>query len=88
VLTRLTYLGVVNVFAVLRLLPGTDRDKNTEILALRHQLAVVRCRLGGQKIRFQPADQTLLPALLQHLPRPRLRDRDRDLTLLVRPHTT
>jgi putative transposase len=73
VLTRLTYLGVVNVFAVLRLLPGTDRDKNTEILALRHQLAVVRCRLGGQKIRFQPADQTL-PALLQHLPRSRPRD--------------
>jgi transposase InsO family protein len=79
----LAYLGVVNVFAVLRLLPRSDRDKDAEILALRHQLAVVQRQLGGQKIRFQPADRALLAALLQHLPRPRLRD----LTLLVRPDT-
>jgi hypothetical protein len=82
-LFRLVYLGVVNVFAVLRLLPGSDRDKDAEILALRHQLAVMQRQLGGQKIRFQPADRALLAALLQHLPRPRLRD----LTLLVRPDT-
>lgn len=53
-LFRLAYLGVVNVFAVLRVLPGSDRDKDTEILALRHQFAVVRRQLGGQKIRFPP----------------------------------
>lgn len=39
VLFRLAYLNVANVFAVLCLLPGSDRDKDVEILALRHQLA-------------------------------------------------
>jgi hypothetical protein len=80
-LVRLAYLSVVNVFAVLRLLPGSDRDKDGEILALRHQLAAAQRQLGGQKIRFQPADRALLAALLGHLPRPQLRG----LTLLVRP---
>jgi hypothetical protein len=62
---------VVNVFAVLRLLPGSDRDKDAEILALRRQLAVVVQRqLGGQRIQFQPADRALLAALLQHLLHP------------------
>jgi hypothetical protein len=44
---------------------------------------VMQRQLCGQKIRFQPADRALLAALLQHLPRPRLRN----LTLLVRPDT-
>jgi putative transposase len=38
VLLRLAYLGVTNAFALLRLLPMSDRDKDVEILALRHQL--------------------------------------------------
>lgn len=80
---RLVYLDVVNVFAVVRLLPGSDRDKDAEILALRHQLAMVQYQPGGQKIRFQPADRALLAALLHHLPQPRLRD----LPLLVRSDT-
>ena len=79
VLFRLAYLSAVNVFAVLRLLPGSDRDKDAEILALRHQLTVVQRQLAGQKIQFQPADRALLAALLQHLPRTRLRR----LTLLA-----
>jgi putative transposase len=41
VLLKLAYLGVSNVFAMLRLLPTSDRDKDTEILALRHQIAVL-----------------------------------------------
>jgi hypothetical protein len=36
VLLQLAYLGVTNVFALLRLLPSSDRDKDIEILALRH----------------------------------------------------
>ncbi|HEY3734966.1 MAG TPA: hypothetical protein VGL63_13735 [Streptosporangiaceae bacterium] len=40
-LLRLAYLGVTNVFALLRLLPASDRDKVIEILALRHQIAVL-----------------------------------------------
>ena len=44
---RLAYLGITNAFALLRLLPGSDRDKDAEILALRHQLAVLQRQLGG-----------------------------------------
>lgn len=82
-LLRLAYLSVTNAFALLRLLPRSDRDKDAEILALRHQLVVLRRQLGGQKIQFQPADRALLAALLHRLPRPTLHG----LHLLVRPDT-
>src|SRR3954470_6275584 len=82
-LLRLAYLGVTNVFALLRLLPRSDRDKDAEILALRHQLAVLQRQLGGQKIQFQPADRALLAALRHRLPRPTLHA----LRLPVRPDT-
>jgi putative transposase len=36
VLLRLAYLGLTNTFALLRLLPRSNRDKDIEILALRH----------------------------------------------------
>ncbi|WP_327313469.1 hypothetical protein [Streptomyces sp. NBC_01235] len=39
-LLRLAYLGVTNVFALLRLLPMSDHGKDAEILALRHQIGV------------------------------------------------
>src|SRR5829696_8817708 len=69
--------------ALLRLLPRSDHDKDTEILILRHQLAVLQRQLGDQRIRFHPADRALLAALLHRLPRPSLRR----LRLLVRPDT-
>lgn len=47
-LPRLAYLTVANAFAVLRLLPMSDRDKDAEILALRHQITVLR-QLGSSK---------------------------------------
>jgi hypothetical protein len=56
-LLRLAYLGIANAFALLRLLPGSARDKDTEILALRHQLAVLHRQLGEQRVRFEPADR-------------------------------
>src|SRR4051794_17407714 len=56
-LLRLAYLGITNAFALLRLLPGSDQDKDTEILALRHQLAVLQRQLDGQRVRFDPADR-------------------------------
>ena len=40
-LLRLAYLGVTNALALLRLLPMSDRDKETEVLALRHQITVI-----------------------------------------------
>jgi putative transposase len=82
-LLRLAYLGITNAFALLRLLPGSDRDKDAEILALRHQLGVLQRQLDGQRVRFEAADRAWLAALLHQLPRPRLHH----LRLLVRPDT-
>jgi transposase len=82
-LLRLAYLGITNAFTLLRLLPGGDRDKDIEILSLRHQLAVLQRRLEGQQVRFEPADRAWLAALLHPLPRPTLRA----LRLLVQPDT-
>jgi putative transposase len=45
VLLRLGYLAVSNAFALLRLLPMGDRDKDVEIIALRHQIAVLERQL-------------------------------------------
>jgi transposase InsO family protein len=83
VLLRLAYLGVTNALAMLRLLPMSDRAKDAEILALRHQLMVLQRQQHGQKIRFTPADRALLAALLHRLPRAVLRQ----IRLLVRPET-
>ncbi|MES4909585.1 integrase, partial [Streptomyces sp. NPDC000395] len=82
-LLRLAYLDVSNAFAMLRLLPMTDRDKDAEILALRHQITVLERQLNKQKVRFTPSDRAFLAALLHRLPRHVLR-RSR---LLVRPDT-
>lgn len=82
-LLRLTYLAVTNAFAMLRLLPVSDRGKDIEILALRHQLMVLQCRLGKERARFAPGDRAFLAALLHRLPRDALRQ----VRLLVRPDT-
>jgi hypothetical protein len=42
VVLRLPYLAVTGVFALLRLLPASNTDKDIEILVLRHQLAILR----------------------------------------------
>ena len=80
-LLRLAYLGVTNALAMLRLLPMSDRAKDAEILALRHQITVLQRQLHGEKVRFTPADRALLAALLHRLPRDVLRQ----IRLLVRP---
>lgn len=82
-LFRLAYLGVTNALTLLRLLPMSDRDKDAEILALRHQITVLHRQLHGQKIQFAAADRALLAALLHRLPRHVLHR----LQLLVRPET-
>jgi putative transposase len=83
VLLRLAYLGVTNVFAFLRLLPVSDRDKDVEILALRHQITVLQRQLGTNRPRFSPADRAFLAALLHWLPRDVLGR----FRLLIRPDT-
>jgi putative transposase len=83
VLLRLVYLTMTNAFAAMRLLPRSDREKDVEILALRHQLAVLERQLRGGRPRFTPADRAFLTALLHHLPKQTLRR----MRLLVRPDT-
>ena len=82
-LLRLAYLGMANVFALLRLLPMSNRDKDAEILALRHQLSVLQRQLGPDRARFTPGDRALLAALLHRIPRDVLKR----LHLVVRPDT-
>jgi putative transposase len=81
VLLRLAYLTVTNTFAVLRLLPVSDRDEDTGILVLRHQVAVLERQLGEGEVRFTSPDRALLAALLHRL-RP---ETLRRMRLLVRP---
>ena len=82
-LLRLIYLGVTNVFALLRLLAASDRDKDVEILVLRHQVAVLQRQLGTARPRFSTCDRAFLAALLHWLPRNVLSR----FRLLVRPET-
>ncbi|WP_431904457.1 hypothetical protein [Nonomuraea sp. bgisy101] len=83
-LLRLAYLAVSNAFGALRLLPMGDRDKEIEILALRHQITVLERQLGTDtRVRFAPEDRAFLAALLTSLPREILHQ----LRLLVRSDT-
>ena len=61
-LLRLAYLSVTNAFAALRLLPVGDRDKDVEILALRHQITVLERQLGADRVKFGPEDRAFLAA--------------------------
>jgi putative transposase len=81
VLLRLSYLALTNVFALVRLLPTSDTDKDVEILALRHQLAALHRQID--KPRLTRPDRAFLAALLHRLPRPTLRQ----LHLIVSPDT-
>jgi transposase InsO family protein len=83
VLVRFVYLAVVHVFAVLRLLSMADREKDVEILALRHQLTILQRQLGDQRPRLRPEDRMFLAALLVPLSRGVLRR----LRLLATPDT-
>jgi hypothetical protein len=71
VLLRLAYLAVSSIFAVVRLLPVSDTDKDIEFLALRHQLAVLQRQI--ERPRPTRTDRVFLAALLHHLSRVRLR---------------
>ena len=71
------------MFALLRLLPVSDRDKDVEILALRHQIAVLERQLGTTRPRFSFVDRAFVAVLLHRLPRDVLGR----FRLLVRPDT-
>jgi putative transposase len=81
VLLRLSYLAVSSVFTVMGLLPMSDTAKDVEILALRHQLAILQRQIDTP--RLTGTDRVLLAALLHRLPKVRLRQ----LQLIVSPDT-
>jgi putative transposase len=83
VLLRLAYPGMANAFAMLRMLRLSDRDKDAESLALRHQIAVLERQLDCEKVRFTRSDRVFLAALPHRLPSKVLRR----VRLLVRPDT-
>jgi hypothetical protein len=70
VLLRLAYLGVTNALAMLRLLPMSDRAKDAEILALRHQVMILQRQLHGQKIHFTPLTGRCSPRCCTDSPAP------------------
>ncbi|MEV5010795.1 integrase core domain-containing protein [Streptomyces sp. NPDC055692] len=78
---RLPYLALSTAFSFIRLLPMSDRHKDLEILALRHQLAVLQRQVDKPQLTWP--DRALLAALLHRLPRARLRR----LHLIVSPET-
>jgi putative transposase len=66
-LVSLVYLVVCRLFALLVLLARRDRSKELEILALRHELAILRRQAG--RPRFEPHDRLVLAALSRVAPR-------------------
>ncbi|MEY9873673.1 hypothetical protein ABH931_003162 [Streptacidiphilus sp. MAP12-33] len=82
-LMRLAYLAVSHAFAAVRLLPMSDREKDAEVLVLRHQIAVLERQLGGDRVTLAPEDRAFLAVLMVPLPREFLSR----LRLLVRPDT-
>jgi hypothetical protein len=69
------------VFTVMGLLPMSDTAKDIEILALRHQLAILQRQIDTP--RLTRTDRVFLAALLHRLPKVRLRQ----LQLIVSPDT-
>ena len=65
-LQRLAYLAVTNTLSLIRLLPMSERDKEVEILVLRHQLAILQRQTP--KPAFTSGDRFLLAGLLHTYP--------------------
>ena len=63
------YLLVRRVLSLAVLLSRRDLDKDAELLALRHENAVLRRHAG--RIRYEPADRIWFAALAQLIPRVR-----------------
>ena len=65
----IVYLLVRRVLSLAVLLSRRDLDKDAELLALRHENAVLRRHAG--RIRYEPADRIWFAALAQLIPRVR-----------------
>ncbi|MGX4694707.1 hypothetical protein [Streptomyces sp. JNUCC 63] len=64
---RVIYLAFVRLLGLLLLLSRSQRAKDVELLALRHEVAVLRRRLEARP-RLTWPDRAVLAALAQYLP--------------------
>src|SRR2546423_15616493 len=78
---RFAYLVVLRVFGWLALLARSDRAKDTEILILRHQVAVLQRQVKAPRLSW--ADQAVMAALSRMLSRGQLGQ----LSLIISPRT-
>jgi len=78
---RLLYLIFARLCGWLALLPRSDDVKNTEILVLRHQIAVLQRQVRSPRLSW--ADRAILAALTRRLSTARRRQ----LSLIITPRT-
>jgi putative transposase len=78
---RLLYLIFLRLSGWLTLLPRSENVKNTEILVLRHQIAVRQRQVGSPRMSW--ADRAILAGLTQRLSTVRRGQ----LSLIVTPRT-
>jgi hypothetical protein len=69
VLLKIVYLLVRRILGLVVLLFRRDMAKDAELLALRHENAVLRRHVG--KVRYEPADRVWFAALAGLIPRTR-----------------
>jgi len=69
VLVKIVYLLVRRLLSLVVLVFRGDRAKDAELLALRHENAVLRRHAG--RVRYEPADRVWFAALAGLIPRTR-----------------
>jgi hypothetical protein len=69
ILSKLAYLTLCRSIQLLALLARGDAAKDLELMALRHQLSILRRQAPRPKL--EPADRALLAAISRMLPRTR-----------------
>jgi putative transposase len=78
---RLLYLIFARLCGWLALLPRSDNVKNTEILVLRHQIAVLQRQVRSPRLTW--ADRAILAALTRRLSAANRRQ----VSLIITPRT-